>query len=360
MTWLRARGRFFSAADARVFLEAQLRLDSRLTAAAAGLVAWPEPVEKLPRTLRWSPRAPLGWLAAGAALLAVALLAPVPADTGVGPRAGKPPSLQQTEAMIAALQELKLPDPAALEQLAQKEAELARRAAAEQYSHSALEAADSLRDQTAAAAASLGRGLSAAAAALKSPEHGASMKDAAGRLAASLSGLRDGGLPPNADLLKQLGDAAADLSSLSAEQRAALSQQLAEAGEMAKGVAGAAGSGAKVERPDPNHPANRGDGTGGPGAGSDGSDGETAPLTFYSDASNAEARKSKSLSGADLRRTALGDKLGETTGAHEVDPTKAEGPMSAGAIAAPAAGGEVVWVNRLTPAERAALKKHFK
>lgn len=57
---------------------------------------------------------------------------------------------------------------------------------------------------------------------------------------------------------------------------------------------------------------------------------------------------------------ALGDKLGEQLGTHEVDPSKAVGPSSAGAIAAPAAGGEAVWVNRLTPAERAALKNFFK
>jgi hypothetical protein len=61
-----------------------------------------------------------------------------------------------------------------------------------------------------------------------------------------------------------------------------------------------------------------------------------------------------------LKRFALGDKLGTSAGAHDVDPNKTAGPMSAGAISGAANGGEAVWVNRLTPAERAALKKHFK
>jgi hypothetical protein len=43
-----------------------------------------------------------------------------------------------------------------------------------------------------------------------------------------------------------------------------------------------------------------------------------------------------------------------------VDPAKAVGPVSAGAVAAPASGGDAVWVNRLTPSERAALTTFFK
>jgi hypothetical protein len=34
--------------------------------------------------------------------------------------------------------------------------------------------------------------------------------------------------------------------------------------------------------------------------------------------------------------------------------------MAAGAVAEPGKGGEVVWVDRLTPKERAALKEFFK
>ena len=41
-------------------------------------------------------------------------------------------------------------------------------------------------------------------------------------------------------------------------------------------------------------------------------------------------------------------------------PNQAAGPTAAGAVATPAQGGDAVWVDRLTPAERAALKKFFK
>jgi hypothetical protein len=68
----------------------------------------------------------------------------------------------------------------------------------------------------------------------------------------------------------------------------------------------------------------------------------------------------QALTAGDLKRFSLGDKLGTTTGAHDVDPSAAVGPSAGGAVAAPASGGEAVWVNRLTPTERAALKRFFK
>jgi hypothetical protein len=83
-------------------------------------------------------------------------------------------------------------------------------------------------------------------------------------------------------------------------------------------------------------------------------------MALANEASDAGDGKAEALHAASLANLALGDKLGTTSGAHEVDPAKAAGPMSAGAIAAPAKGGEAVWVNRLTPAERAALKDFYK
>jgi hypothetical protein len=159
-------------------------------------------------------------------------------------------------------------------------------------------------------------------------------------------------LPANKDLLSHLPSGELDLSALTPEQRDQLAQQLAELGRAIGGVGGAAGAGARVAQPDPNA---KGFGAGGPGGG-----GDTAPLTFAKDQSDAGDGIAQGLTGAQLKRVSLGDKLGTSATAHEVDPSKAAGPMSAGAVAAPAQGGEAVWVNRLTPAERAALKNFFK
>ena len=347
----RARGKFFRAADARVLLESHLRLDTRLTAATAGLVPWPATPRELSVVVRWQLGAPAGWLAASATLLMLAVLAPVPRDAAGTHASGPPPSVLQTEEMLAALKEIKVADAQAIEQLTERARELAHRSPDEQYSHSALEAADALRNQTAIAAAGLSRGLDAASNALRSANSAPDMKGAAGRLAAALSGLRDGMLPANKDLLSHMPGGEVDLSALTADQRAALAQLLADLAKQTAGVAGAAGANANVNGPN---------GKIGPGGGGPGGDGDTAPLTFAKDQSDAGDGIGQGLTGAQLKRISLGDKLGTTAGAHEVDPAKAAGPMSAGAIASPAQGGEAVWVNRLTPAERAALKNFFK
>jgi len=291
-------------------------------------------------------------------LLVFAAWLPVPESGGFTHATEKPPSLAQTEALLAALAETKVADSTAVEQMAERARELASRPADEQYSHSALEAADALRDQTTAAVASLGRNLEAASNAFDSREKDPSSKSSADQLSAALSGLREGSMPANANLLKQLGDGSA-LKGLSPEQLKALAKQFADAANKTKGVLGATGSGANVARPDPNAKNGKGSGrVGGPGGTGGGE--ASAPLALANDASDAGDGKAESLSSSALANLALGDKLGTTSGAQNVDPAKTAGPMSAGAIAAPAKGGEAVWVNRLTPAERAALKNFFK
>ena len=350
--WWRARRGFFDAAEARVLLESHLRLDTRLTAAALGLVPWPAAPLDPPAVLRWRLRAPLAWLAAATALIAASVWAPVSRSGAVARPAGSPPALLQTQEMLAALKETNVPEPQAIEQLAERARELAQRPMDEQYSHSVLEAADALRNQLAVSAAGLARGLQSAADALRAANETSDMTGPAGQLAAALSGLRDGTLPANKELLANLPASAADLKNLTPQQRAQLAQQLAKAAKSTQGVGGAAGAGAQVAQPDPDGVVQ---GTGGTGPG-----GESAPLMLSADQSDVGSGTAQALTAGDLKRFSLGDRLGTTIGAHDVDTTKAAGPTAAGAVAAPASGGEAVWVNRLTPGERAALKNFFK
>jgi hypothetical protein len=359
IVWWIARRRFFSASEARVLLESRLRLDTRLTAASQGMVEWPPVPAALPSIVRWRLAVPAGWVSSAAILLILAAVLPVPeAGRSVLPTE-KPPALAQAEALLNALAQTQVPDSTAIEQMAERARELAHRPTEEQYSHSALEAADALRDQTLAATAELDRHLESAAQALESRQEDPASKNAADQLSAALTGLREGSLPANADLLKQM-TGVTSLKGLTPEQLKALADRLADAANKTKGVLGAAGRGANVARPDPNARGNRpGRGQrGGPGGRGGGE--ASAPLALADDASDAGDGKAESLSSAALANLSLGDKLGTTSGAHDVDPAKAAAPISAGLIAAPAKGGEAVWVNRLTPAERAALKEFYK
>ena len=379
VAWQRARRGFFTAAHARVFLEYQLGLDAALSAASDGVAAWPAR-GAVPNVLRWRAPGTLGWLAGALALLAASLWLPVPAfdPSGVRP-VEKPPALATTEAWLQELAKLDVIKPESLALLEKEAKELAEKSPEDQYTHSALEAADALRAQTEQAAGNLARALDSAAGALaaladpKATPDAEQLKSLSAQLSAALQGMKDGQLSANAALLAQLAAANGSLGALSPEQAAALAQRLGQGGKSVRGVTGAQGAGAGVNRGLPswrdsqggNGPGQSGphglsdNQNGPPGSGGPGGGGPPAPLTF-GDLANAGQGKAEGLTGDKPNPPALGDKIGEQLGAHEVDPTKAAGPMSAGAVAAPAAGGEAVWVNRLTPAERAALKNFFK
>jgi hypothetical protein len=350
----RARPNFFRAAEARVVLESGLQLDNRLTAATEGVAHWPDRQATRSPVLRWRLEVPAGWLAGAVALLGLSVLAPIGDASALTAFAGPPPSLTQTQEMIGALKALEVAAPDALEKLAERAAELARRPPGSQFDHAALEAADALRDQIAAAAASLGRDFEAAASALQSAAEGADLKATAERLATALQGLRDGNLPANRDLLSMIPANLAELTGLTPEQLAALAQRLGNAGGRSRGIAGARGNG-RGQFGDARPSWLAGRGSGGPGGG-----GEAAPLSLKVPSATAASGRPEGLTVGDLSRASLGDKLSTSAGSHESDPEKLTGPTSAGAVAAPGQGGDAVWVNRLTPAERAALKGFFK
>lgn len=384
--WWRARRGFFQDADARALLEHRLGLDSALSAAAAGVSRWPDP-RPIPATLRWRAPATLGWLGGALALVVAGAVLPTPAADPFDYRRGteKPPALAQTEEWLDKLAEQQIAQPEDVEKLAEQARGLGERTPEERYSHSALEAADTLRSQTAQAIRGLGANLEEAAAALAPLERPAGQLSdeelgaVAARLGEALRGLNEGPLSAREELMKKLGSAAnaAGLRSLSPEQAKQLRQQLAQSGRAATGVLGAQGQGASVAAADPNAPVRQGSGkcngtcdgskNGGECDGSceHGSGGIArgpghAPLYFRDQASDAGLGRTETVSADDLSRAALGELLGMERGEHEFDPKKSAELHAAGNVAAPAEGGEVVWVDRLTPQERAALKDFFK
>ncbi|MFA6287917.1 MAG: hypothetical protein WC661_11085 [Opitutaceae bacterium] len=364
VAWRQACGGFFGKTDARVLIEHGLSMDAGLSAAASGVAAWPAPARRLPRLLRWHAPVTWGWLVAAGALVCAGWWLPTPESDVAGVRpVEKPPALAQTEAWLQELTQLQVADPASVEAMQARARDLAERSPENQYSHSSLEAADALRDQTAAAMHGLADGMDAASAALSPLEKGggsltdAQLKGLGERLDAALKGLREGSLTARGDLLKQLSAAQlAGLRSLSPEDAAKLGRQLDGAAKQARGVVGAAGGDVQI--------AGEGEAAGllarGPGRGGVSRGPGEAPLTFTENSSDAGSGQTQAVSNDDTKHAALGDLLDTQRGEHEIDPAKAVAVSAAGAVAAPATGGEAVWVDRLTPDERAALKDFFK
>jgi hypothetical protein len=83
-------------------------------------------------------------------------------------------------------------------------------------------------------------------------------------------------------------------------------------------------------------------------------------LAFQNDRSDTGDGIAETLSPAELARIALSDRLGTTSGAPENNSINGVDPTSAGTLTGTAKGGDAVWVDRLTPTERSALKTFFK
>ncbi|MDR0901937.1 MAG: hypothetical protein LBM92_04105 [Opitutaceae bacterium] len=383
--WRRARRGFFSRTDARVLLEYQLGLHAGLSAAEAGVARWPA----MPRgeggpggILRWRTGAPAGWAGGTAALLLAGAWLPVPEPAAEPARFWeKPPALAQTEAWLEELAKLEMVDRSSVESLEQRARELAGRPLDGQYSHSALEAADALRRQTGAAMEELAKNFDTVSGAMRALGDPA-MRDAlteerlretGARLDAALRGLRDGELAAGGALAEALGALEgidpSQLKTLSPEEAAALGRRLAQAGRVVRGVKGAAnGDGEKMWM--------LGDGDGEPdavllarGAGGNGAlagggaaarGRGDAPLTFSDRKSDVGQGNLQTVQNDDFSRAALGDRVGTRQGEHKIDPAALQGPASAGGMSGAAQGGEAVWVERLTPGEREALREFFK
>ncbi|MDR1009838.1 MAG: hypothetical protein LBM04_01680 [Opitutaceae bacterium] len=376
VAWRLARGAFFSRDDARAFLEYQLRINSRLSAADAGVAAWPRAANASRGVLCWKPQVPLGWFAGALAMMAAGLWLPVPALLIPVVPVEKPPALAQTEEWLRDLAQTSAVDPGSLENLEARARELASKPSETQYTHSALEAADALREQASQAMQSLSREFEAAESTLSSlssamqslPESGGPLSDeqlnrAAEQLGKALQGLNEGTLAANRELADALQKLDADaLRELSAEELDRLAGQMGKAGKavrlvmgkegetgdedaMAVLLAALDGAGGDLVRMRGNGGISRGRGD--------------APLEFDRRESNAGSGELQAVQNSDYSRAALGDKLGVQAGEHTVDRTAGGEAASAGALAGAAQGGDAVWVNKLTPAEREALKEFY-
>ncbi len=84
------------------------------------------------------------------------------------------------------------------------------------------------------------------------------------------------------------------------------------------------------------------------------------PLNLDEKPTDLNTKTLADVSNPNLDHAMPGDLLGVNKGDHPVDPTKYAGPAPGGAVASNGEGGEAVWRNDLTPAERDVVKHFFK
>ncbi len=359
IAWLRGRRRFETTASARVRLEESLGLKARLTAASAGVGSWPDrpPAESRIWPVRWRWQRPLGWVAVVVGLLVLAARVPV-ADTGA-PKTytiEKPPDARVVEQWMDALRREEAVDERSTERVRDRIAELMERPTEDWYEHASLEAAGTLKEQTAADLKELSENLAkaeAAAAQLREltdsvPQE---LRDALAKdLKLAALALEMGGFKPPADLAELLRELQGrDLAELTPGECRGLCEKLGANREMLRR--------ALAESPDLDL-----DGLamlGVPAEGGIQRGRGDAELKRGEEHDLKTTRKEKVNQALDLERAAPDELLAVVDGEHDIDESAYTGPK-AGGTAKEGDGGTSVEVDALLPAEQEVVRRFFK
>jgi len=369
VAWLLSRRRFIGLEEGLVRLDDRLQLHNRLTTAYARVGPWPASVEdRSAAAFRW-----LYGRALLPALLALALVAAawyVPVKEALaGDLAApvEPGAWEQMEDWLATLEEENLIEESAIEELESRIEELRDQPEEEWFSHSSLEATDTLADNLgrqlrdmAREMAALDRNISA----LKGFSKQMSEEARAEKLREfqeALEALDGNGLAANEALMKQLQEL--DPSSLGEETLSGLSaEQLKSLQEQLQKGSGALGSleGLPAMGDDPSMQPGMGMGMGMvPGRGGVDRGRGDAPLFFGDTEDDLGTNNIEKVKNEDFSRAAIGEVLGLGETERELDES-ATGPRTGGGVSSTGQGGDAVSRETLRPDEQAVLKRYFK
>jgi hypothetical protein len=369
--WAWASRKFERPEQSLVRIEAAMRLRNSLSAASAGVSPWPAPLARVDAGLKWQwPRLlvpPLGAFL----LLAAGMWIPLKARGFTGSQTPEQPQAwKQLASELDQLTKEEVVDEKYLEETRKKLDELKAQEEEQWFSHSSLEATDSLKKSHRAETERIERELGRAEKALANLEKnaGAATQAEKNRMMEqfdqALQGLQNGAMKPNSKLLEQMKQLdPKDLAKMTPEQMQQLRENLKKNAEAMKNGHG------KGEGDDWSDELLAGDGEG-EGEGEGGENGEGPgkggvnrgpghdPKLLGAEKDRVETGKLTGLEAKDLSRATPGDLLELQDGEHDVDqsPTTV---TQGGATEATGKGGDRVWRDSLDPAEQRTLKKFF-
>lgn len=373
LAWTLARRRFEKPEQSLVRIEAAMRLRNALSAARAGVAPWPEVPPRIDAGIDWHWRRVLVPPLAALSFLAAGLLVPIPARASAdAARPDQPLAWENLEADLQRLDQEEVIDETYLEEMRKKLEELRAQEEQDWFSHSSLEATDTLKKEHSAAVEKLERELGRADQALGNLERNAGGMPAADKerllnqFDQALQGLRNGALKPNPQLLDQLQQLdPGQLGQLDPAQLQQLKQNLQKAGQACKECQGGGQGDEWLDELLDGEGQGQGQGEGkenpngeGPGKGGVSRGPGHAPGVLGEEGERLATGDLTGLDSKDLSRSLPGDLLQLQDGEHEVDKSSVA-PRSGGQTGATGDGGDRVWKDALDPDEQRALKKFF-
>jgi hypothetical protein len=371
IAWLVARRHFEKPEQSMVRIEASMRLRNALSAASAGVAPWPEMPPKVDAGVDWEWKRVLVPPVAALAFLAAGLLIPVSArTTGNGEHLDEPQAWKNLESDLERLDQEEVIDETYIEEMKKKLEELKAQEEEEWFSHSSLEATDTLKKEHSASVEKLERELTRAEKALGNLEKNAGGMSAAekekllNQFDQALQGLQNGALKPNEKLLNQLKNLDPNaLGKLSPEQMQQLKEGMKKACQACKDCQGGGKGDEWMDELLDGQGNCEGEGDGekegeGPGKGGVNRGPGHAPGVLGKEGEKVDIGGLEGVESKDLSRALPGDLLQLQDGEHDVDKS-AVGPRAGGAAGSTGAGGDRVWKDALDPEEQKALKKFF-
>ncbi len=364
-----AARKFEKPEQSLVRIEAVMRLRNALSAANAGVAPWPAPLAKINADLSWQwPRLlvpPLGALL----LLAAGWFIPVSSITPAELAASEQPQAwRQLNSELDHLMKEEVVDEKYLEETRKRLDELKTQDEEQWFSHSSLEATDSLKKSHRAETSRVERELGRAEKALANLEKNASSTNQAEKnrlmeeFDQALQGLQNGAMRPNPKLLEQMKQLdLAEMAKITPEQMVQLRENLKKMGAEMKNSQTEGGedwsdellAGDGEEKGEDGEGESERPGSGGSdrGPGHD-------PKVLGREKDAIEIGEVTGLKAKDLSKSMLGDLLELQDGEHEVDRTTSR-ESAGGATEATGKGGDRVWRDALDPAEQRTLKRFF-
>ncbi|BDS06393.1 hypothetical protein NT6N_14330 [Oceaniferula spumae] len=366
--WLAARAHFESSKQSLVRIEAAMRLRNALTAADHGIAPWPAVPVMINDGTSWHWKRLLPPMIGAAMIIACGFMIPVHAKSIASDPAQEPSAWSELDTSLDQLDNQEVIQDDYVEEMREKLEKLREQSPDEWFSHSSLEATDTLKQNHAKEQEALKNNLQRAEQNLAELQNGGAKMNEQKKqrllneFDEALKKMEQGGMKPNEKLLKQLKKLdPKQLDQLTPEQLDQLRENMRQHAEKLKQQDG--GKGDQPGEDDwMNDQEGEGEGEDGdaekPGKGGINRGPGTAPDVLGAPHADAGKGKLERLKNDNKEQALPGDLLETSDDKHEVDETK-QGPTAGGKATAKGKGGDRVWKDSLLPEEKKALKKFF-